>query len=251
MKKSLINLLVLNLVNGPVVQAAYQQNSDAGHYVYHSSTRVESQSHFKSMPLIGLGGGAVVGAMVGGPMGAIIGGFTGSVLGITLTESVAEASDDAVPLQGQLTSLAFNRQGSDISAGRYSLSQNQILSELALGMNVLFHQDSCELDAAFLPQLDKVAKVLREATSSNLEIKGYTDRHGDLNYNQALSEQRLLEVRGYLVKHGVAPERITTQAFGSRQSLNIDADLEAELFDSRVTLTMQPQRTLMANIADE
>ena len=92
---------------------------------------------------------------------------------------------------------------------------------------------------------------MKRLSESNLELKGYADRRGDLVYNQALSEQRLLEVRGYLIKQGVAPERITTQAFGAGMPLNDQQDSESDVFDRRVTLTMQPNQGLMASRVTE
>jgi len=208
--------------------------------------------------LIGLGGGALVGALVGGPVGAIIGAFTGTLIGKSVSDTdTLHVQQRQISLQeSQLSELSVKQQAAEKRASEYAKAQQeldellsaqrQLLSELALGLNVQFRTGSSEVESHFLPQLDDVAEVMNLSPELNLELKGYADRRGDVSYNQALSEQRLLEVRGYLIKQGVAAERMTTQAFGALSPLQAEQDRESDVFDRRVTLTLQPHSTLMA-----
>ncbi len=270
MKKTLINLLVLSLLSAPVAsvsarvslqnQAQGQEHSldndvDASGMAMDGEYANEDE---QPEALIGLGGGALVGALVGGPVGAIIGAFTGTLIGKSVSDTdTLHVQQRQINLQeSQLSELSVKQQAAEKRASEYAKAQQeldellsaqrQLLSELALGLNVQFRTGSSEVESHFLPQLDDVAEVMNLSPELNLELKGYADRRGDVSYNQALSEQRLLEVRGYLIKQGVAAERMTTQAFGALSPLQAEQDRESDVFDRRVTLTLQPHSTLMA-----
>lgn len=270
MKKTLINLLVLSLLSAPVASVsarvslpnqAQGQDRTLNNDVDASGMAMDGEyANEDEQPeaLIGLGGGALVGALVGGPVGAIIGAFTGTLIGKSVSDTdTLHVQQRQISLQeSQLSELSVKQQAAEKRASEYAKAQQeldellsaqrQLLSELALGLNVQFRTGSSEVESHFLPQLDDVAEVMNLSPELNLELKGYADRRGDVSYNQALSEQRLLEVRGYLIKQGVAAERMTTQAFGALSPLQAEQDRESDVFDRRVTLTLQPHSTLMA-----
>ena len=273
MKKTLINLLVLSLLSAPIASVSARvslQNQAQGQErsldndVDASGMAMDGEfANADEQPeaLIGLGGGALVGALVGGPVGAIIGAFTGTLIGKSVSDTdTLHVQQRQINLQeSQLSELSVKQQAAEKRASEYAKAQQeldellsaqrQLLSELALGLNVQFRTGSSEVESHFLPQLDDVAEVMNLSPELNLELKGYVDRRGDVSYNQALSEQRLLEVRGYLIKQGVAAERMTTQAFGALSPLQADQDRESDVFDRRVTLTLQPHLALTASHA--
>ncbi len=53
-----------------------------------------------------------------------------------------------------------------------------------------------------------------------IEVQGHTDERGDDAYNLALSERRAQAVVAYLVAHGVAAGRLTSQGYGETQPLD-------------------------------
>jgi outer membrane protein OmpA-like peptidoglycan-associated protein len=62
--------------------------------------------------------------------------------------------------------------------------------------------------------LDKDVQVLIENPQVNVRMAGYTSAKGSEDYNQELSENRANSVRDYLIKKGIAPERITVIGYG-------------------------------------
>ena len=62
--------------------------------------------------------------------------------------------------------------------------------------------------------LDTVVRTLTEETEIEVEIRGYTDNTGSYEGNMKISQRRADAVKAYLVKNGIASERIKTKGFG-------------------------------------
>jgi len=67
------------------------------------------------------------------------------------------------------------------------------------------------------PILDKVVKIMVENKEYNLDIYGHTDNTGKANVNLWLSKKRAEAVKNYLIKKGIAPERLKSEGFGDTQ----------------------------------
>jgi OOP family OmpA-OmpF porin len=90
---------------------------------------------------------------------------------------------------------------------------------------VLFRQGTPELLPESAPTLDKLAADLRANPALRLRVVGHTDRLGESQKNQLLSEQRADAVRNYLVKKGVAAGRIETAGYGDSRPLYPSPDI--------------------------
>jgi len=84
---------------------------------------------------------------------------------------------------------------------------------------VLFVQATATLLPSSHAALGKLAAELRAQPQVRLRIVGHTDRLGESDKNQVLSEQRAAAVKAYLVKAGVAPERLETTGYGDTRLL--------------------------------
>jgi OOP family OmpA-OmpF porin len=62
--------------------------------------------------------------------------------------------------------------------------------------------------------LDDNIQILKTNPKDRILIAGYTSAKGTEEYNQKLSERRAEAVRDYLVKGGIAPERLETIGYG-------------------------------------
>ncbi|GAB2942446.1 hypothetical protein GCM10027048_03790 [Hymenobacter coalescens] len=89
---------------------------------------------------------------------------------------------------------------------------------------VLFRQGTPELLPEALPALDQLAAELRNRPALRLRVAGHTDRIGEPEKNQALSEQRAEAVKAYLVKAGIAAGRISTVGYGDSRPLHPSPD---------------------------
>jgi len=80
--------------------------------------------------------------------------------------------------------------------------------------DVLFDTGKSELKSSARERLAKVAGILIAYPDIRVEIDGYTDSTGSLEFNERLSQSRANSVQGYLISQGVSSATITTQAFG-------------------------------------
>jgi OOP family OmpA-OmpF porin len=81
---------------------------------------------------------------------------------------------------------------------------------------VLFAFDKSVLDMSAQDKLDREV-VVRFGEFSDLRfinINGYTDRIGSVQYNQKLSERRANAVKAYLVRQGADAAKIETTGYG-------------------------------------
>lgn len=221
-----------------------------------ATEQIDEREH--SEELVGLTSGIILGAVVGGPVGAIIGAFTGALLG----KSVGDDSEidyqqtKIVEKNSQLMALNDDNQSLQVIADQYDEAQQQLvllkraqeqkLTELAMGLNIQFKTGSSELAPHIQRQLDDLAYAMSISPELSLDMTGYADRRGDSTYNQALSEQRVAEVKSYLVAQGVDENRLAFKAYGASAPLAEDQNFENDFFDRRVNIKLIPNESALA-----
>jgi outer membrane protein OmpA-like peptidoglycan-associated protein len=91
-----------------------------------------------------------------------------------------------------------------------------ILEELA---GIGFERDSWKIDVYSAPILERAFSLLDENPSLSVEIAGHTSSEGDPDKNLMLSLARAEAVKTYLVRRGIAADRILTVGHGSEQPI--------------------------------
>ena len=97
--------------------------------------------------------------------------------------------------------------------------------------SILFKVGTADfLSSDSYPQMDQLAEELKKAPNISLEIQGHTDNQGMPAVLQSLSQRRAEEVRKYLIKKGIAPERLVSKGYGGSQPAfdNKDEKLRAK-----------------------
>ncbi len=94
-------------------------------------------------------------------------------------------------------------------------------------VTVYFDFDRSLITPRGVMQLDSLYTILMEDTVATLQISGYTDGLGTVEYNQILSDKRAKACAGYLIEKGIAANRITFESFGAC------CPLEMELINGR------------------
>lgn len=205
------------------------------------------EEDFEKEPLIGLGAGAVAGALVGGPVGAVAGGIIGVFIGKIEGDKIDIAEQKAEISQQQQTIVALQHKTSnyqELVASKQSLegkleqlTQQRIDNLMA--MSVQFRSGSSQIEPHFAEQLIELAEVMRQQPEVLLDLNGFADQRGDDEQNLALSKKRAENVAAFLIKQGVDHNRLSTHGFGESQSIakqNAEDSFESNVFDRRVTV---------------
>ncbi|MCX6164607.1 MAG: OmpA family protein, partial [Ignavibacteriae bacterium] len=83
--------------------------------------------------------------------------------------------------------------------------------------NVFFDFNKFEIKQESIPELKRVVKFLNDYPSVEIELSGHTDNVGTIEYNQLLSEQRVIAIAAYIITSGISKGRITVIGFGETQ----------------------------------
>ncbi|PAX57112.1 OmpA family protein [Brunnivagina elsteri] len=82
--------------------------------------------------------------------------------------------------------------------------------------------------------LDKIAAVLQQYPTIVIELQGHTDARASDAYNKDLAFRRATKARNYLIKKGIAPERMTLRSFGERKLKTPGRDRVEHAYNRRV-----------------
>lgn len=97
-----------------------------------------------------------------------------------------------------------------------------------------FEFDSAKLRSGEIKKLDEVVSFAEKYKDAELEADGHTCSIGTEAYNQKLSERRAESVKAYLVKKGVAADRITTVGYGESRPIADNKTREGRELNRRV-----------------
>lgn len=190
-------------------------------------TGEERQSRTAQGAAIGIGVGAVLGAISGGDrleraaIGAGIGALSGAAIGNYMDRQEAELRRQ---LEG--TGVSVTRRGDEII--------------LNMPGNVTFDVDSYSLRPEFFDVLNSVALVVNKFEKTVLIIDGHTDSTGSRSYNMELSSRRAESVGDFLISQGIAPVRLATYGYGPDYPLTTNDTAVGRQANRRVELTLMP-----------
>jgi outer membrane protein OmpA-like peptidoglycan-associated protein len=77
-----------------------------------------------------------------------------------------------------------------------------------------------------------------------VDIQGHTDPRASAAYNQALGMRRAIAARNYLLRQGIAPERLTIRSLGELERRTSGSDVVDYARDRRVEFIFQDTRGL-------
>jgi len=85
--------------------------------------------------------------------------------------------------------------------------------------NLTFDTGKANIKESSFPYLDKLVELLVKKPIYKLNILGHTDNKGGDALNLALSKNRALAVKTYLVGKNIAGDRVTTDGYGSTKPI--------------------------------
>lgn len=159
----------------------------------------------------------------------------------------AEQARQQAAQQAQQADQARQQAENDKAQMRARMLQqlNQVLAtrDSARGLivnmpDVLFDTGKADLKSTARERMAKVAGILIAYPDIHVEIDGYTDSTGSLEFNQRLSQDRAESVRSYLSSQGVNSSAITTQGFGPSQPIASNDTASGRQQNRRVELVV-------------
>lgn len=99
---------------------------------------------------------------------------------------------------------------------------------------VYFTFDSSQLTPETIATLEQNLMWMKANGDARIELGGHCDSRGSSDYNIALSERRANAVEGYLLKSGIAPDRLEAVPYGSERPASQRLDEEGYKRNRRV-----------------
>ncbi len=193
--------------------------------------------------------GGIIGAGVGGPIGAGVGAmFGGGILGkaFGLNRQNGELRTDLAEArtEGKREQYRLEREIARLSS---KLNEAKVEAATSPRLPIQFRTASSNLETHYEKELAGVAKAIAERPDAVVRLAGFADRRGDEDYNLALSKERVEAVKQFLVKHGVAGNRIMTEAYGETRPVASEPTPENHFFDRRVVLQVSVEDLPLAS----
>ena len=110
---------------------------------------------------------------------------------------------------------------------------------IAIVTNINFDFDRAAVRDDVKPRLSRVIELLKEMPDLDVQIVGYTDDIGSLQYNLALSVRRAESVRNYIVTRGVESARLSVAGRGKSDPLVSNATPQGRAVNRRVEFVVQ------------
>ena len=89
---------------------------------------------------------------------------------------------------------------------------------------IYFDLDKYNIRPEAALDLEKILDVLNQNPTMKLDIRSHTDSRASFQYNEVLSDNRAKSTINWLVKNGVAPDRLSGKGYGETQLVNQCAD---------------------------
>jgi OOP family OmpA-OmpF porin len=86
--------------------------------------------------------------------------------------------------------------------------------KIELKQTIYFAYRKADIKPVSFPLLDEVAQAMADNPAIKVRIEGHTDSKGPDSFNLKLSQKRAESVRAYLIKKGVAADRMEPKGFG-------------------------------------
>lgn len=91
--------------------------------------------------------------------------------------------------------------------------------KIELKDKIYFAFNKATIMAQSFDMLKEIAQVIKAKPTIKVRIEGHTDDKGNDKYNKKLSESRAKAVREFLIKEGVAPDRMIAIGYGEEKPL--------------------------------
>lgn len=181
----------------------------------------------------GAAAGAIVGQLVGGDteatligaaIGAAIGGASGAGVGYMMDQQEAEFRDTLA----QSEAAAVRREGD--------------LLAITFKADFVFATDSAQVNPGLMPEIERIARVMRDYPQTLIRVEGHTDSTGSEAYNMQLGQRRADSVRNLLIQNRVDAQRMDAVSYGESRPIATNNTPEGRQLNRRVEIKVAPRQ---------
>lgn len=142
------------------------------------------------------------------------------------TFSTVDKTVDRTTLKEFITNVNFETQ---------ILMERIVLEKPIVLNNIYYDLDKADIrpDAAVV--LDSLVQIMKDNPEIYIELGSHTDSRAPDDYNMDLSRRRAISAVQYIIKKGIAPERITAKGYGETQLIIPNATTEEQHQKNRRT----------------
>ena len=101
--------------------------------------------------------------------------------------------------------------------------------------------NNAQLNAASFVELDALVNYLENTNNASIFIEGHTDNTGSEIANINLSEKRAFAIAQYLIKKGIATQRISAKGFGASKPIADNGTAAGRAQNRRTSFTITIQ----------
>jgi len=104
--------------------------------------------------------------------------------------------------------------------------------------NTMFSQSSAEIIPSSFSELDRIVTAMNTHPTMEILLEGHTDNQGEVRENVKLSEDRVQQVKKYLLSKGISANRIQTKAWGPAKPIASNLTEQTRKKNRRVEFTI-------------
>jgi len=86
--------------------------------------------------------------------------------------------------------------------------------------NIYYDLNMANIRADAVPEMDNLVAIMKENPTLRIELSSHTDARGSDYYNMLLSDARARSAVTYLIRHGIAENRMVAKGYGETRLLN-------------------------------
>jgi OOP family OmpA-OmpF porin len=110
---------------------------------------------------------------------------------------------------------------------------------VSVTLHLHFAFNSSVIPVSDYPEVEKLARVMKENPPAKAIIVGHTDWTGSDEYNQKLSERRSQALKDKLIANGIAADRISASGKGEKEPVATNTTREGRAQNRRIEVQLQ------------
>lgn len=123
-----------------------------------------------------------------------------------------------------------------------ALSKAELETIKKASEKIYFNTGSATIKAESFPELDGLAKILKDHPEVEASIEGHTDSEGNDAANLKLSKARAKSVKDYLISKGVEADHLSSEGYGETKPIADNKTAEGRAQNRRVVINTSSYR---------